>query len=166
MARRASSRATCASAHLEAAYRSRNTRDAYGRDVATLVAFVEREAPEAAADVRKIDLAVLRRWMADFSAARKTSSVARAVHAIRSWQRWLVRHGHLDDAPARDLGNPRVRRGLPRFLSAHAARELVEAPEQLAPAAGDRARWQRARDRAVSTRDVAAHAGAYVARSP
>jgi integrase/recombinase XerC len=130
--------------HLEAANAALNTRKAYGRDLGYLRSWLVEHAPTAAADVRALKLPELRAWLADFTLTRKTSSVARAVHAVRSWMRWLKKLGYVADAPADLLANPKVRRGLPRFLSPPAAKALVEAP------AADGARtFALARDAAV-----------------
>jgi integrase/recombinase XerC len=130
--------------HLEAANAALNTRKAYGRDLGYLRSWLVEHAPTAAADVRALKLPELRGWLADFTLTRKTSSVARAVHAVRSWMRWLRKLGYIADAPADLLANPKVRRGLPRFLSPPAAKALVEAP------AADGARtFALARDAAV-----------------
>ena len=127
-------------AALEASHRSPNTRAAYGHDTGRLCAFLETEAPAAASDVRAIDLAVLRRWLASLVEVNGPSSRARVVASLRSWMRWLVRLGVLrEPTPAEELRTPVVRRVIPRFLNEADANALVEAPLQLAASRAARA---------------------------
>ena len=52
---------------LTSAYRSRETITAYGRDLHWLAEHLTERAPAAAADVRAIDLAALRSWLAPYT---------------------------------------------------------------------------------------------------
>jgi integrase/recombinase XerC len=128
--------------HLEAERRaSKHTRAAYGGDLSTLVTFLEERESRGAKDVRSIDVYALRGWLGTLARTHAASSVARKVAAVRTWMRWLRRIGALDASPADELASPKVRRPLPTFLSADAAKEVVESPS------GDDARSLR--DRAV-----------------
>jgi integrase/recombinase XerC len=116
--------------NMEAARRSRATLAAYGHDHRRLVAFLERDAPEAAADVRELELRHLRRWLAALDALGVgPTSRSRAISSGRTWGRWMVRNGILVRSPFEDLLLPKARAArLPFVLSVGDAGKLVEAP--------------------------------------
>jgi integrase/recombinase XerC len=128
--------------HLEAERRSsKNTVVAYGGDLASLSAFaLARESP-AVADVREVDVYLLRGWLGVLARKHAASSTARRVAAVRSWMRWLRRRGFVTRSPAAELATPKVRRPMPTLLSVDAAREVVESPDGSTP--------RSARDRAI-----------------
>ena len=115
--------------HLEAERRaSSHTRRAYGGDLESLSAFARDRASPAVADVRAVDVYLLRGWLGLLARKHAPSSIARKVAAVRSWMKWLRRRGFIDKSPAAELGTPKVRRPLPSLLSVDGAREVVEAP--------------------------------------
>jgi integrase/recombinase XerC len=114
--------------HLEAGRASPLTVVEYRHDVAGLVAFASERAPAAVDDVRLVDVYLLRSWLALLARKHAPSSIARKVAAVRTWMRWMRRRGIIAASPADQLVAPKVRRGLPTFLSVDAAREVVEAP--------------------------------------
>jgi integrase/recombinase XerC len=115
--------------HLEAERRSsRNTVCAYGGDIASLAAFARQRQSPAVADVRAIDVYLLRGWLGVLARTLRPSSIARKVAAVRSWMRFLRRRGYIDTCAADELATPKVRRPLPTLLSVDSAREVVEAP--------------------------------------
>ncbi len=125
--------------HLETERRaSRHTVLAYGRDVGSLVDFflARGRGPD---DVRAVDLYALRAWLGQLAREQAASSVARKVAAVRTWMRWMRRHGILDTSPAEELASPKVRRTLPTFLSVDAAEQVMEAPDESALGKRDRA---------------------------
>ncbi len=109
--------------HLAAEKRaSDHTVEAYGRDLASLLAFMdERRA-------KRLDVYVLRAWLGDLARRCKPSSISRKIAAVRTFCRWMKRHGHATTNPAAELGSPKVRRELPTFLSAEDAASVVESP--------------------------------------
>jgi integrase/recombinase XerC len=102
---------------------SPNTVSAYGRDLDALLAFA------AAKKTRALDVYVLRAWLGDLARRCEPSSIARKIAAVRSFGRWMKRHGHAKTNPAAELASPKVRRPLPTFLSAEDAAAVVESPE-------------------------------------
>ncbi|APS00880.1 hypothetical protein BCY86_04125 [Pajaroellobacter abortibovis] len=121
--------------HLEVERRvSPYTVKSYGRDLASLSRFIEtvkdcrRGSSDPLSALRGIDLVLLRRWLGEMVNTHATSSMARAVAAVRAWMRWLHQLGWIEVNPADALATPKVRRGLPLCLSADAAKEVVEAP--------------------------------------
>jgi integrase/recombinase XerC len=128
--------------YLEAERRaSRHTISAYRRDIESLAAFATERSSPAVADVRAIDVYLLRGWLGLLARTLTPSSIARKVAAVRSWMRFLRRRGYIDTSAADELATPRVRRPLPTLLSVDAAREVVEAPSLQTP--------RGARDRAI-----------------
>jgi integrase/recombinase XerC len=109
--------------HLSAERRaSPNTVAAYGRDLASLLAFMgEKKA-------RALEIYVLRAWLGDLARRCAPASVARKIASVRAFGRWLKRRGHIDKNPAAELASPKVRRPLPTYLSAEDAASVVESP--------------------------------------
>src|SRR5215472_1172221 len=105
---------------------SSHTVNAYRRDLAQLAEFARDRERE---DLRSIDVYLLRGWLGQLARTRAASSIARKVAAVRTWMRWLRRRGLLAKSPADELASPKVRRQLPTFLSADAAAQVVEAPD-------------------------------------
>jgi integrase/recombinase XerC len=116
------------SMHLSAERRaSPRTLVEYTRDVAGLGVFL-KEHEGALADVARIDVYQLRGWLAQLARTHAASSVRRKIAAVRTWMRWLRRRKIIARSPADELSNPKVRPGLPTFLSTDAAQEVVESP--------------------------------------
>lgn len=77
-------------------------------------------------------------------------SVARSLAAIRSWFRWLARHGHVDRNTAGLVATPKLPKHLPRVPSIEQMNAAVEQIVQKAPATtiGGMAAWVE-RDRVI-----------------
>jgi integrase/recombinase XerC len=106
---------------------SAHTVDAYRRDLAQLVAFVERTSG-AGVGPDGVSKLLLRAFLGEISKERTAASVARKLAAVRAFFRYLVRIGKLAESPADTVGTPKVRRRMPAFLSAESAGEVMEAP--------------------------------------
>jgi integrase/recombinase XerC len=106
---------------------SPNTTSAYRRDLEQLAHYTRRMngGPAAPKDVTKL---VLRGFLGELAEGRVAASMARKLAAARSFFRYLVRMGALDDSAAELVSTPRIHRKLPVFLSAESAAEVVEAP--------------------------------------
>jgi integrase/recombinase XerD len=118
---------------------SGNTLDAYRRDLRRYVAFLSRrdvEEPEA------VDEGAIRSFVASLSASThgpeerpyRATSVARALSAVRSFHRFLLREGVTTRDPAVGVPHPRLPRSLPRPLPVDDVRRLLEAPDPTTPA--------------------------------
>ncbi len=112
---------------------SAHTLRAYGRE---LRALADQLAAEGR-DLRAAGLADLRRWLArDVNRPGRgrgrpgPATLEQRVAAARSFYRWLVRQGVLDDSPAERLASPRKPRTSPRFLDVDEAARVVEQPTQ------------------------------------
>ena len=69
-------------------------------------------------------------WQKGYS--RRT--IARKLAALRSYYKYLVRTGVLQDSPLRGVGTPKLERRLPNFLTPEEARELLTLPKVETPA--------------------------------
>ena len=102
---------------------STHTRTAYAHDVDEFVAWADRGSLQPA----DIDHRALRRYLGYLSTrgfARTT--VARKAAAVRSYLRWLHRHGVIDSDPGRSLRTPKGTARLPRVVRADEAGALLD----------------------------------------
>jgi integrase/recombinase XerD len=111
---------------------SRNTLDAYRRDLQRYRSFLGGRGVPDATRAGEADIAA---FVAHLSGseyapgkAYRPSSVARALAAVRSLHRFLVREGEAEDDPAEGVARPRVPRNLPRPLTVDEVAALVAAP--------------------------------------
>jgi integrase/recombinase XerC len=83
---------------------------------------------ERPARLRDLDKLSLRSWLGELARRVSTASLARKLSSVRAFFAWLEREGLVRDNPAELLKSPKLRRKLPKFLSADHAAEVVEAP--------------------------------------
>ena len=106
--------------------RSAHTVRAYVGDAGSLLEHLRRLGH---GDVRSLDLAVLRSWLARLqSGGAARSSLARRASSARVLTAWLTADGVLAHDPGLRLGRPKAPRALPRVLTAEQAARLVTAP--------------------------------------
>lgn len=104
---------------------SNHTVSAYLRDLREFVRFSERQKP-GIKRVQDIDTILLRGYLAYQYNKMKPSTLARKISSIREFFRFLVKRKVISKNPAAILSPPRVRRNLPRFLTADEAIALME----------------------------------------
>ena len=107
-----------------------NSLSAYQRDLARLTAFA-KSGGRATPDLAQADLSEFIVSLAGEGLAPR--SVARSVHAIRGYYRFLVREGHIERDPMENLRAPRAFRALPRYLTTTQVDALLEAPDVETP---------------------------------
>jgi integrase/recombinase XerC len=110
---------------------SPRTVENYGRDLATLVAYVVRQRP--AARTRDVSLLLLRGWLGERARDRVGSTIARNVASVRSFFRFCRRTGRVQNDPTSLLRAPKVRRPLPTVLSIPDSSRVMEAPASTPP---------------------------------
>ena len=101
----------------------------YGRDLANYLGFLTRHLggePDMAA-LGAVSQADIRGWLAEQAGAGQGNATrARHLAAVRSFHRYLAkRHGVANPAPGL-LATPRIRRSIPKALTADAARGVAE----------------------------------------
>lgn len=70
----------------------------------------------------------VRAWLGRTATEQKSATIARRIASIRSFFRWALREGLVQQSPVIRLGTPRVKRPLPRVLEVEEASTLVEQP--------------------------------------
>ncbi|MDQ2701479.1 MAG: tyrosine recombinase XerC [Pseudomonadota bacterium] len=115
---------------------SPNTLDGYRRDLAALSAWAEAQAHDllqlGAEDIRAFVAAEHRRGLSPKSLQRRLS-------AVRSFYRWLLKHGRIAASPAAAIRAPKAPRKLPQVLDPDEAKVLVEVPTDVPLGLRDRA---------------------------
>jgi site-specific recombinase XerD len=124
---------------------SPHTREAYRRDVTQFVTWAERGGCPEPEDLTNT---VLRRYLAYLTTRDYARpSIARKAAAIRSYTRYLARHGVIDTDPGRALRTPRGAQRLPRVPRRTETVDLLDAVAASAATpevdATDRARIRR-----------------------
>ena len=109
---------------------SANTLKAYAADLASFLAWAERE------DVHVLDLdhRRLRRFLAELDRARYAKrTIARRLAAVRSFYRYLVMRGYAPGSPAAVLSTPKLPRELPSVAPSQLLERLLDAPDATTP---------------------------------
>ena len=119
-----------------------NTVAAYGRDLALWNAYCERKSL-APRDVRTTHLTDfldrLRAGKPPATKAMSPSSVARVLVSVRSFFRFAVREGYLEDDPTLQVGSPKRPRSIPKAIPLEDVVRLVELPAKEGLGRRDRA---------------------------
>jgi len=107
-----------------------HTLAAYGRDLAAFLEFLAGhlgKAP-ALAELAGLTRADFRSWLAARAATDlQATSTARALSVVRSFFRFLSRHGHVGNAALATMRTPRLPRAVPKALTAGEAAEVLDA---------------------------------------
>lgn len=118
---------------------ARNTLEAYRRDLRRYTGYL---AERGIRDLRGVGESEIAGFVAHLSSSEyapdrryRASSVARALAAVRSLHRFLLREGESDADPAQGVLRPKVPRTLPRPLSVDEVAALLAAPGDADPAA-------------------------------
>jgi integrase/recombinase XerD len=109
---------------------SPRTIEAYGHDLARLQAFAERRRTSAVRLAQAQLAAFVQSLRGEGLSPR---SVARVVHGVRGFYRFLVRDGRLERDPMENLRAPRAFKALPRYLTPAQVEALLEAPDTSHP---------------------------------
>lgn len=135
-------------AHLEHVRRaSRHTVANYRRDLLQLRAHLQARKHPALTDLRKLDVLVLRGFLAERHRADATTSVLRKLSSMRGFLKHAKKEKRLVASPAALLDSPKRPKALPRSVSVDEAFALCAAPNTGPTGAGHPA--QAARDKAI-----------------
>ena len=116
---------------------SKNSLDAYGRDLADLVSFLSAHRRNEPGAVCANDLV---EYLSDLRARKlRATSVARRFSAARGWFRFLEAEGEIRKNPAADVRAGRLPRRLPRPWTRDNVRCLLNAPADGSRGLRDRA---------------------------
>ena len=95
-----------------------------------------RYAEDAGRDIRAVDRYLLRRYLATLREQKMAlGSIVRKVSSIRSFYRFLVRQGHIEQDPLAGVHTPKKGRRLPSFLSVRQVLAILGAVEGDSPKA-------------------------------
>ncbi len=108
---------------------SENTIEAYGRDLRGLIDFIEKEGIPC----QKINIHLLSNYIAYLSKRLSRRSLARNISAIRTFFKFLVLEGVIEENPARFLEVPKVSKTLPGILNEHEIELLLNQPSDSTP---------------------------------
>ncbi len=103
---------------------SKNTIEAYSRDLKGFADFIAKNK----FNLEKIDVAVLTEYINYLSAKLSRRSLARNISAIRTFFKFLVLEGIIQENPARLLEVPKVSKTLPGILNEHEIELLLNQP--------------------------------------
>ena len=104
-----------------------NTVAAYRRDLTQLATFLARNR----SSLGRAPYPLLRRFLAQqHTLGYARATIARRVGGIRTFYRWAVASGRVQDDPSILLGRPKVVNRLPTVLRPAEAARLAEAPEE------------------------------------
>lgn len=107
---------------------SANTVSAYCRDLNQFYLFLLEQDPQLAeaGSFKRIDLLLIRQYLAKLHKSCSRTSIARKLSAIKVFFRFLVRESLLDISPAETLATPRREQYLPKVLSAEQTGFLLD----------------------------------------
>lgn len=105
---------------------SRNTLDAYSRDVGGYLGYLDGKGKTAPASVRPIDVASFLQILKE--AGLGPRSRARALSAIRMFHRFLMIENYCDVNPTSIIESPKTLGKLPSILTAREVERLLAAP--------------------------------------
>lgn len=105
---------------------SRNTVDAYARDVDAFLQHLQRHGGPGVQDATGRDVIGFLKEQRNRGLTART--VARRVSSLRGFYRFLVQEGFTDTTPLARIDSPRLWKTLPKALSREEAEALVETP--------------------------------------
>jgi integrase/recombinase XerD len=106
---------------------SRNTIDAYSRDLGAFQSFLDGQS---ISDFEQVDLAVVSQWLQSLTArGLSPRSSARHLSALRGLMRFLVREDEVRRDPTELAARARLGRRLPRPLSQEQVLRLLDSPD-------------------------------------
>ncbi len=105
---------------------AKNSLEAYGRDLAKLSAWAEKNG----IDLLTLKREDLREWLMDLSRAKiSESSKRRLISAVRGFFKFLMTDGHITKSPADDIDTPQKSFYLPKFLNQAEMETLLATPD-------------------------------------
>ena len=108
---------------------SKNTIAAYKNDLGQFVSYLQSDAAAQVQGVQDIDVDVVTKYV-DYMKAQPyaSSSVARKVAAVKSFFNYLEKNDFVKSNPTTNIDSPKVKKRLPKTLSANEVEMLLAAP--------------------------------------
>ena len=94
----------------------------------------ERQQPPAWESLKRDDFRAYLRFLGRHNLSR--AAIQLRFCALRTFYRFLIRHGAIGASPIKNLALPKVGKRLPKFLTPEQMASLLEAPVKLLPAEG------------------------------
>jgi integrase/recombinase XerC len=95
----------------------------------------ERQQPPAWEQLQRDDFRAYLRFLGRHNLSR--AAIQLRFSALRTFYRFLVRHGAVASSPIKNLALPKLGKRLPKFLTAQQMTDLLAAPLKLLPAPGE-----------------------------
>ncbi len=112
---------------------------AYQKD---LEQFINHVTPEGGFDASKVTNATIRQYLAHLSEkSYEKTTIVRKLATIRSFFKFLLRKGHVENNPIAEIKTPKVEKRLPHYLDVNDVERLLSAPQGSS--------FQAKRDRAI-----------------
>lgn len=112
---------------------SAHTVRAYQQDLDHLCVFAAQQNHPAAQNVAHLNLTLLRGFLARRHAQDQATTQARRLSTLRTFCRWCLRNGRMQDNPALLLASPKRPKSIPKSLSVDEAFATMEAPLENEP---------------------------------
>lgn len=107
---------------------SRNTVEAYTRDVKKFIEFIEL-GNESVKDIDYIRIMAYSEYLK--KEGRANSSIARNIISIRNFYKYLIKNDFLKQDPTASFSIPKVKRNIPQILSIEEVDDLLSKPDIL-----------------------------------
>jgi len=109
---------------------SQHTVDSYELDLSDFVKFLADENG-VLPPLEDVDHLIIRSYLANLQERHLArSTVVRRLSSLRSFYKYLCRHGYLDTDPTSALSSPKIQKRLPEFLEISEVELLLSAPDR------------------------------------
>jgi integrase/recombinase XerC len=105
---------------------SPRTVETYIRDLRRFGDYVREQGLPADAD--ELDIVALRGFLSSLFGSNQASTMKKKVSAVRSFFKFLLKRGMIEQNPASGLRSPKIAKSLPRFLTVDQAFRVIDAP--------------------------------------
>lgn len=105
---------------------SKNTLDAYVRDVSRFIDFVKNREE----DIREIETVTIMAYIQYLQKERKAvSSIVRNIVSLRNFYKYLMKKGIISENPVMDYEIPKIKHNIPKILSIEEVDKLLSFPD-------------------------------------
>ncbi len=116
---------------------SANTTEAYKRDIVAFESFLGERGVLQAADATNADVAAYMMELKNQGKSKATTN--RKLSSIRTYYRFLMKHGVVKENPTEDIKSPKIERKELEYLTVDEVVSLLEAPDDSIKGIRDRA---------------------------